>query len=268
MIKSITKFFRGGPRTGRFICHIGPPKTATTAIQSALQKISGGPVRYLGTFQPRQGNSRNGIYAAIMELIRTDPSRESVDQIQDEIGRVLEGGTDLVLSEEMLLVSQDGASIEQKLKRLSQAIECFSCVVIVTLREPVAALKSLYSEIYFRQEVLPRISFEEFLASDQARVFDYPHLLETLRKCGFDNVRCFSLQKGQHRIKLASFTGFPEHGQFLQLISTNQTEEKFREQLDALVVPEELATHLRKGYAAVSEEVGLRRTGWAPRVRS
>ena len=245
----IARYFSGDSTTGRFFCHVGPPKTATTAIQSALQEIRRGPVRYLGTLQPRNRNNRNSIYSNLMDLIRTEPSRNHVDQIQRKIGQALKRGTDLFISEEMLLVNQDGASFEQKLQRLSRILECYPCVIIISLREPIAALRSFYSEIYFRQQVLPRISFEDFLASDQARVFDYPYLLAMLRRVGFDNVKFFSFQSGQSGIRLSDFTGCPEHDQFLQLSNENRTEERFRKQLDALEVPEELALHLRMGYA-------------------
>ena len=86
------------------------------------------------------------------------------------------------------------------------------------------------------------------MASNQARVFDYLYLLETLRKCEFDNIRFFSILGGQNEIKLADFTCHQEHDQLLQLNNVNKTEAIFREQVDALEVPEHLALHLRKGY--------------------
>lgn len=235
--------------TGRFFCHIGPPKTASTAIQSALQNISGGRVRYEGTFQPRNANRIDGVYTELMNLVRIDSSIDAVDKVQRQITRELRSGTDLIISEEMLLVSQDDAQFERKLQRLAQVTGPYRCKIIITLREPVAALKSLYVEIYFRQKVVPLLSFGEFLTSDQARVFDYPYLLEILRECGFKNVRCLSMPEGNVEIKLADFTGYKKHVQSLHLDIKNQTETTFLRQIDALEVPKDLAEHFRRGYA-------------------
>lgn len=190
-MKLMARFLYNKSAMGRFICHIGPPKTATTAIQSALQKISGGSVEYLGTFQPRNVNKSKGIYSNLTTLVESQPNRYNIYRNMRKIDHALKSGIDLILSEEMLLVSQHGAGFEQKLQRLGQVVNLYPSVIVISLREPVTALKSFYAEIYFRQQVQPRISFEEFWASNQARVFDYLYLLETLRKCGFDNIRFF-----------------------------------------------------------------------------
>lgn len=253
MVRMMSHLFGSKTTTGRLICHVGPPKTATTALQTSLQEISGLDVRYLGTFQPRERNKIDSIYSDLMGSIKTDPTRDAIYRIQRKIDRELKSGTDLILSEEMLLINQDSAHFEQKLSRIYQIIGRYNCVIVVTLREPVAALKALFAEIYFRQENQPGISFEEFLDSGQARVFDYPYLLATLQKCGFDNVRCLSIQRGQNKISLANFTGYPDHNQQLKLGTLNQTEATFREQLNALVVPESLKTHLGLGYTQTIE---------------
>ena len=184
-----------------------------------------------------------------MTLVESQPNRYAIYRSTRKINHALKFGIDLIVSEEMFLVSQHGAGFEQKLQRLGQVINRYPSLIIISLREPVAALKSFYAEVYFRQQVQPRISFGEFLVSNQARVFDYLYLLETLRKYGFKNVKFVSIQLGQNEIQLADFTGYQEHDQLLQLSNANQTEAIFREQVDALEVPEHLALHLRQGYA-------------------
>ena len=42
--------------TGKLYLHIGPPKTATTSLQIALQKADLPRLHYGGTFQPRDNN--------------------------------------------------------------------------------------------------------------------------------------------------------------------------------------------------------------------
>jgi hypothetical protein len=247
------RLLAGKSATGRLICHLGPPKTATTAIQQSLQKISSSDVRYLGTFQPRDRNKRNSIYSDLIRLINSDPTHDDINSIQRKIDWELKSGGYLIISEEMFLINQDNAHFEQKLYRIGQVIGQYNCVIVVTLREPVSALKSLYSEIYFRQKTLPKISFEDFLNSDQACVYDYPYLLATLKSSGLDNVRCLSIQQGQHKISLSDFTGFRGHNQQLELTTSNQTEEKFHKQVNALVVPESLKMHLSLGYTQTME---------------
>lgn len=242
-----TRFIEKRPTTGRFICHVGPPKTATTAIQYALQRISGAHICYLGTNQPRSENKVDSIYLDLIQLVRDKADDDVIVEIQRKINQELEAGIDLILSEELFLVNQDNVRFEQKLLRLSQVIGCYPCIIVVSLRDPIAALKSYYLELYFRQALSPQISFEDFLVSE-ALTYDYPYLLDTLKKCGFENVRCVLIQREQRNIELSVFTGCQEHKQLLKLEHKNQTETRFRQQADALDFPEDLAAHLNKGY--------------------
>lgn len=261
MFRILGRFFRGELASGRLICHVGPPKTATTAIQESLQKISAADFCYLGTLQPRARNRRNSIYYDLIYLINSQSTSESddqihqqIDKIQRKINRKISFGTDVIISEEMLLVNQNGVNFEQKLHRLGQCISKYDCVIVITLREPVSALKSLYSEIYFRQKKSPSITFEEFLGSSQARVFDYPYLLTVLKKSGFDNVRFLSIQNEGRSIVLGDFTGRPHHNEKLQMEASNATEYEFRKKAKELVVPDDLKSHLSLGYTQIIEK--------------
>ena len=85
-----------------------------------------------------------------MTLVESQPNRNNIYRNMRKIDHALKSGIDLILSEEMLLVSQHGAGFEQKLQRLGQVVNLYPSVIIISLREPVAALKSFYAEIYFR----------------------------------------------------------------------------------------------------------------------
>jgi len=239
-------------RNGKFYCHIGPPKTGTTAIQSALQRATGKKVCYLGTFQPRALNEAGGIYSRLMNFVSTDADTKSLLMTHTEIDFMLKSGTNVILSDEMFLVNQGGIDFERKLLRLNHAVACFPCTIVISIREPIAAIKLLYLEIYYRQAVLPKVSFEQFLLSNQVRVYDYPYLLTTLKKFGFNNVKFVAVQKGQNSINLANITGSRGHSQILPFEDMNQTESTFLKKVDLLAVPENFLKHYSSGYEQVS----------------
>lgn len=79
--------------TGKLYLHIGPPKTATTSLQIALQQANLPGVHYGGIFQPRESNVGSIAHllhqAACGRLAADDPD---VCAALDEIGEHLRGG--------------------------------------------------------------------------------------------------------------------------------------------------------------------------------
>ncbi|MEM6387665.1 MAG: hypothetical protein AAF718_15665 [Pseudomonadota bacterium] len=244
----LTKFNFGPARKGRFICHIGPPKTGTTSVQKALQNLNASDIHYLGTKQPRNTNEPNTLFADLSYAVRSETTPAEQRAIKRRIGKIISVKQYIIVSEEMLLISQQGATYVDKLSRLAQLLKGTDTRLILTLREPVSALKSFYTEIYYRQETRPLVSFEAFLASDQASIFDYPALLSALKSAGFPKVKLLSFTREQADLRLAELTGCSEHTDSLTLETANETEPELRARIDALTVPQALAENLAEGY--------------------
>lgn len=198
-------------KRGSFICHIGPPKTATTSLQMALQTLNDHQISYLGTFQPRFDNDQKGLFAKLTAAFHVGVSGKFVKSIRREIDTSLNKKIDLIMSEEMILLDQEHMPFQKKLEILGRIIGCYSPLMIITMREPVAAIKSLYSELYFRnnQDQIPY--FSDFLLSNQIKVYDYLYLAEVLRASGFENIRFLSVESGYMNFLLSYITGFEQH---------------------------------------------------------
>lgn len=170
--------------SAQLFLHLGPPKTATTALQVALQEY-GDSFVYLGKMHPAR--SEKSVSTLLHDAVAGDEiDVVAVAEALARIRAVLDVGQHAVISEEMLLV--DGAVTHQeKLRRLSDVLAGIQSAAIICLRDPVDALPSLYQERYQRIPLNQRLSFGAFVGSNQARVFDYEHLSKLLD--GFSRTR-------------------------------------------------------------------------------
>lgn len=170
--------------SGRIFVHIGLPKTATTTLQmECFPALSGEQIHYLGVFQPRQESKNEDLYTKICETASTG---SSLEELRSALKRTLDSGATVILSEEMLTVSAWRA----KLKNLSELLRGLNYVLIITVREPTAALFSYYVELNeeFSRE---KKSFLE-LAKDDERmhIFHYRKLSDEILQ-HFDQERVF-----------------------------------------------------------------------------
>lgn len=180
---------------GKLYLHIGPPKTATTALQYVFQKGIPGKLFYGGVTQPRSEQVEiSGKLRALCETEGEMPA-SAIQLLQDSIGTILTSGTTLLISEEMFLVDSGRISHQAKLARLSRILGLFGPVIILCARNPVEALPSLYQELYPGLSLVQKISFKRFLQGNQAKVFNYSWLLQELHKNGFQNVRILSFDR-------------------------------------------------------------------------
>lgn len=173
----------------RLYLHIGPPKTATTSLQSAFQEAEFDWLVYGGAFQPRENNA-GSLAQRLHWFARGGQYNDSeVVKALDEIRKHLAAGRSVMISEEMFLVEQRDCGFVRKIDRLGRLLAEIPTTVLVTLRDPVDGLPSLYQELFKGLPVAEKLSFPRFCRGLRARCYDYALVHEVLRVAGFDDVR-------------------------------------------------------------------------------
>lgn len=176
--------------SGHLFVHIGPPKSATTSLQCALEGIDHPRFVYGGVLQPR--NRNHDTYAkTVLEYCTPDGGAvERVAQaMAEDIRRQVAMGKCVVISEEMLLLSQERSTWREKLQRLKALLGDIPTTVLVTVRNPEEALPSLYQEIYRSLPIRMKLSFAAFCKSEQSNCYDFHLILNELDALGFEPVR-------------------------------------------------------------------------------
>ena len=146
----------------QLIVHIGLPKTATTTLQTdVFPSMDPGVIEYVGVRQPRSA-SQDELYERIYRAAR---SGHTIDAVADEIQRRLDCGRHVLLSEELLTVTDSTVTWRTKLGNLAELIGRFEYRVLVTVRDPVDAMFSFYVERHerFQDSAAP---LEELAATD------------------------------------------------------------------------------------------------------
>ena len=250
-------------KRGNFICHMGPPKTATTSLQMALQALDDHHISYLGTFQPRFRNNDRGIYAMLASAafcVRV--RRKLVKKIRREIDASLNRKIDLIMSEEMILLDQKNMPFQKKLEALGRIIGQYSPLILITIREPIAAIKSLYIELYYRNPQDRTPDFSDFLMSNQVKIYDYLYLVGVLHASGFDNIRFISINNGHMNYCLSEITGFERHNQIITIGKHNVSELDFKKVSESLIIPDEMSLSLNASYSSVMSRLTKRIEGF------
>lgn len=170
---------------GEVIVHIGPPKTATTALQYTLQSLRSSKFFYGGTAQPRQ---RGSLEFSDRLQASCCSAEADASELLAEVSRILNSGRDVVISQERLLVDRP-IPHQEKLRNLRRLLRGFDVTLVVCVRDPVAGLQSLYQELYSSLRLAEKLSFRRFLGSNQAKVFDYHSLDSSIRIAGFQTTR-------------------------------------------------------------------------------
>ncbi|MRH78508.1 hypothetical protein GH984_07290 [Spiribacter sp. C176] len=173
--------------TGKLYLHIGPPKTATTSLQIALQETNLRGLHYGGTFQPRDhnvGSLAQTLHKASCERLAADDP--DVRAALDDVSNVLGG---VILSKETFLVEQRGCPFPEKLRRLATVLADIPTVVLVTLRDPTEGLPSPYQELFNGLPLTEKLSFARFCHGPRARCYNYTFVYESLIQAGFRDIR-------------------------------------------------------------------------------
>lgn len=163
---------------GRIFVHIGLPKTATTTLQTQLfPAISSEEIHYHGVIQPRQENLQDNFYTIFCEAVY---SGKSLEDVRSVVENKLNYGSTIIISEEMFTVSTKDASWRVKLKNLSKLLNGLDYTLILTVREPVAAIFSYYIELN-EQFARERKGFVDLALNDNRMyIFHYKKLIDEL----------------------------------------------------------------------------------------
>jgi hypothetical protein len=176
--------------SGRLFIHIGPPKTATTSLQLAWDELSDARYRSLGAMQPRERDagslSQRFLQSVSGELDSAGQERLTGDL--DELSSFVASGGIALLSEEILSLNQPEAPFAEKIGRLRALIGRIPATILITLRDPVDALPSLYQEIYQFLPFALQLDFARFCKDDRTLCYDYPRIAEILAGAGFPDI--------------------------------------------------------------------------------
>ena len=100
---------------GRVFLHVGPPKTATTALQLAFEDLRHPKYVFGGTFQPRV---RNKDSLADVLVKATGGDGEAAATVIERVKNSLVDGDIVLISEEMLSLEQKAVPMCEKIERL------------------------------------------------------------------------------------------------------------------------------------------------------
>jgi hypothetical protein len=164
--------------SGKIFVHIGLPKTATTTLQTEVfPALSGGGVQYHGVLHPRSGNKQNQLYTRFCEAVYAGVSLE---EVRSTLEGMLNAGTTIIFSEEMLTVSVEDAPWRVKLKNLADLLRGLDYVLILTVREPATAIFSYYVELHDQLHG-EKSSFIELAKNHESmQIFHYRKLTDEL----------------------------------------------------------------------------------------
>lgn len=182
--------------TGRLFLHIGPPKTATTALQYAFEELSNETLVYGGTFQPRRKRNAGSLSDILFQAANGSrahqgrPLEETLTKIRDDV----RSGKIMVISEEMLGLSRS-RSMAHKLAFLGECFAGVPTTIILCLRNPLDAIPSLYQELYRAQPFLTKLSFARFCRSDAIDCYDYRKIITLLQEAGFETIRVIGFER-------------------------------------------------------------------------
>lgn len=156
---------------GKIIIHIGLPKTATTSLQiDFFPKLNKKDINYIGINQPREGNN-NALFLQFMKSINTG---KEIEVTRSLLEKRLIKGENILLSEEMLVVSDINKTWKEKLFNLSDIINSLNYCLIVTVREPVSAMFSYYVGYYQLEYKNINKSFNEIVFEEERmEIFHY-----------------------------------------------------------------------------------------------
>jgi len=175
---------------GHLYLHIGPPKSGTTSLQYAFERIQHARFIYGGAYQPRERN-QNSLANRLHHALNED-HQDAIIQIGEEISSLLAAGKHVLISEEMLLLTQEERTWPKKLVTLSNCFKDIPTTVIISLRDPAEGVPSLYQERFNGLSLRHKLSFGSFCESEKASCYDFSRVRNQLDQLGFHDIRYIS----------------------------------------------------------------------------
>jgi hypothetical protein len=185
----------------KIIAHIGPPKTATTAIRYYYADVGErkNKIVFIGVYQPREvfnWKGKNSLIKNISKYVRT-PSDVLKKSIIQELDNLFKTYDTIVFSEEVIL---HGLNWQKKLINLYELIKNYNHHVVTCLRDIRNALPSYFGQIYNNIENKYK-EYENFENSKYAEIYDYDivdkelNIFSSVKYVAFEsliNNRCLS----------------------------------------------------------------------------
>lgn len=156
------------------IVHIGLPKTGTTSLQQDyFSQLDPEKVEYLGVLVPRY-EIQKPLFTNFQKVVN-----EGIDisKVQHEISQLILKGKKVLISEEMITVSTNKNSWNNKLSNLKKILQPFNYKIIVTIRNPVDSVKSYYYELSHRKEFRNNTIEEIYINTDIFQIYEYDKLM-------------------------------------------------------------------------------------------
>ena len=182
-------------------------------------------VRYLGVAQPR-GTPTDALYERIVAFTA---SGDGITGLRKALRDACNENVLLILSEEMFTVSTEYANWRDKLTRLEDAVHEQPYKILVTVREPVAAMFSLYCELLPSFLGRHRTFGSWALEAPEFEIYRYSALLEHLEKTFQPGSLVFQSFEGIQRgeiSRLAQLCGSEEALSDIKLENRNSRDER------------------------------------------
>lgn len=172
---------------GKIFIHIGLPKTATTTLQiDFFPSLCGEHIHYLGILQPRS-KKQSDIYKKISMAVNTGLL---INEARTELIRLLDSSQISILSEESFTVSDKNSSWRVKLKNLSEILCELDYTILISVREPTAAMFSYYVELYDQFSTEDKCFLDLAKNDDRMHIYHYGKFTDVVWEC-FERDRVF-----------------------------------------------------------------------------
>lgn len=137
----------------RLLLHLGLPKTATTTLQHhVFQSLhENGKINFLGKVIDFDLNGKAIFRNYTGGFIRKACERNDVGSLTEQLNNTLDDNKLNVFSDEGIMVSypgKDNLPLTEKVKNLSEMLLDYDVRVLLTVRQPLNYLFSLYVELY------------------------------------------------------------------------------------------------------------------------
>ncbi|TWX67634.1 hypothetical protein [Colwellia sp. C1TZA3] len=162
------------------ILHIGLPKTATTLVQKHVFSVLTEHIDYLGVRQPRT-REQDTLYREIISIVFTNSQEyeQRISHVKRLVNeRISMNDKPFILSEEMLCVDSGETTWQEKLSRLADIFNKYKVHILVTVREPVAAVFSYFIETFHSTKYKNILDFVR--NSNGSKIYDYYYLNATI----------------------------------------------------------------------------------------
>lgn len=161
----------------KIFVHIGLPKTATSSLQMDLfPRLENEKLKYLGR-REIEGQDEHVLFSAFYESVCTG---KNIEAVKTQLITYLKEDISLLISEEMIVLSQGNVTWRNKLNNLEVILEGLNYCIIVTVRNPVEALFSYYVEMYQKYEKSGHSFVDLALHDENMEIFHYGKLFHEI----------------------------------------------------------------------------------------